>query len=68
MRLISAVFAIVLLAAACGGEAPSDAAAPDLGTGRLATLADLVGPWQREPFIIDANVPSSGGSSLSSRW
>ena len=56
MRLLGAVFAIVLLVAACGGEAPSDAAAPDLGAGRSATLADLVGPWRREPFTIDANV------------
>ena len=56
MRRTGAVIAIVLLIAACGTEAPSDAAAPDLGTGRVATFADLVGPWQREPFIIDANV------------
>ena len=46
----------MLLVAACGSEAPSDAAAPDLRARRPATLADLVGPWQREPFIIDANV------------
>jgi hypothetical protein len=56
MRPIGAAIAIVLLVAACGGGAPSDTAAPDLGAGRLATLADLVGPWQREPFIIDAQV------------
>jgi hypothetical protein len=56
MRLIGAVIAVVLLVAACGSEAPSGAAAPDLRAGRLATLADLVGPWQREPFVIDANV------------
>jgi hypothetical protein len=46
----------VLLAAACAGEAPSDAAAPDLRAGGPATLADLVGPWQREPLDIDAGV------------
>ena len=56
MRLIGPIIAIVLLVASCGGESPSDAAAPDLRAGRLATLADLVGPWQREPFIIDGNV------------
>jgi len=57
LRLIGTVIAIALLVAACGGEAPSDTAAPDLrALGRLATLADLVGPWQREPFIVDGNV------------
>jgi hypothetical protein len=56
VRLRSAVIAIMLLAAGCGGEAPSDAAAPLLQAGRVASLADLVGPWQREPFVIDGNV------------
>ena len=55
-RLIGAVIAVGLLVAACGGETPSDAAAPDLRVRGPATLADLVGPWQRQPFSIDPNV------------
>jgi len=60
MRLMGAAIAVVLLVAACGGASPSlspaDAAAPDLRARHVATLAELVGPWQRQPFIIDANV------------
>ena len=59
MRPIGAALAIVLLVAACGPSAsgsPEDAAAPDLRAGHVATLADLIGPWQRQPFIIDGNV------------
>jgi hypothetical protein len=55
-RLIGIVVAVGLLAAACGGETPSDAAAPDLRAGGPASLADLVGPWQRVPFSLDSAI------------
>ena len=56
LHLLGAGVAILLLLAACRSDAPADTAAPDLRAGRVATLAELVGPWRREPLIIDPNV------------
>ena len=55
-RLVGAILTMVLLVAGCSSESPSDSAAPDLRARGHATLAELVGPWQREPFSIDPSV------------
>jgi hypothetical protein len=51
LRVLLAILATgVLLAAACGGEdAPADAILPQAP----APIAQLIGPWQPRPFVLD---------------
>jgi hypothetical protein len=53
MRGSIGVVVLACLLAACGGNAPTDSAAPEPSLDVPATVAELTGPWRSEPLTLD---------------